>query len=335
LISDPIRSADLRLLVMIDRSETIAFLNNIKINTIAAILISIVSIVFFFFFVSRKLANPYKRALQLNMELEEKIAERTRELALRNEEMMDSIGYAKRIQESLLPNPESLDKLFREHFVIWTPKDQVGGDFFWVKRSSDGGMWAAVGDCTGHGVPGAFMTMLSVSMLDRILEQYPDATPAFVLERLNRMIKSTLHQEDADGLSDDGLDLGILFVQQEQMRFAGAKSHLFVRSADETHVYTGDRKSIGYRRTPSDYRFTESVIPRSEGDVFYMASDGFFDQSGGEKGFSFGKRRFLELLDRIGGLPLREQRDAVVSETKAYRGKESIRDDVTLLAFRC
>ncbi|MED4608928.1 SpoIIE family protein phosphatase [Paenibacillus validus] len=336
LISYPLTSTNMQLLFQIERQETVSFLSRIKLNTVAVSLISFVLILFLFYYVSHRLANPYERALQMNQQLERKVKERTQELAERNEKMMDSIDYAKRIQESLLLRPQEWTTATKEHVLIYKPRDGVGGDFHWVKPLP-GGTLIAIGDCTGHGVPGALMTMLAISLLDRVAEEGYAEEPARVLGELNRLIKKTLNQTEPNGLTDDGLDIGICYLSEDRtlLRFAGAKCSLYLRDDRQgTRVLEGGRKSIGYRRTPMEYPFVSHELRLQPGTSCYMATDGFFDQSGGEKGYAFGKRRFTELLDRYGHSPLREQADLFWHEFQTYMGDEAQRDDITLLAFQ-
>lgn len=334
LISYPLRSTDLRLLVLIERSETVAFLGTIKNNTVLAVVISVVCVVVMFYFISNRLANPYRRALELNRELEQAVSDRTRELAIRNEEMMDGISYAKRIQETLQPREDQLNGLLKEWAVIWKPKDMVGGDFYWIRPYRDGCL-VGVGDCTGHGVPGAFMTMLSVSMLDRIIEQSRELTPGEIIGSLNAMLKTTLRQEERGGRTDDGLDLGLCHIGADgSVSFAGAGCSLFVRTEDGVSVLEGDKRSAGYTRTPMDFVFHTQTPPPEAGAVYHLATDGVFDQNGGAKGNSYGKSRFLEWLESNGLGPLSEQRDRLQQELDGFRGIAPQRDDMTWLAFR-
>lgn len=331
LIRQPLRSTELLLIVEVERRETIGFLQSIRWNTMLAVLMMILSIVFFFFYVSRKIANPYKRALEMNRRLETEVDLRTKELSERNQELLDSLNYARLLQQSVLP--KELDEVLRDPFVIWRPRDVVSGDFYWARQQ---GEWTfvAVGDCTGHGVPGAFMTMLALSSLNRIVETDHGNSPAGILEELHRLLKSTLHQGDEDGMTDDGLSIGLCVIGPSgDTVFAGASCLLYRLDADSLQSWKGDRYGIGYRRTPSDYSYTNHHLPSGDARI-YLMSDGFIDQNGGERDYSFGRKRYVELLQSIHHLTPEEQCGKMIQSLESYMHGERQRDDITVLSFR-
>ncbi|WP_104373121.1 SpoIIE family protein phosphatase [Desulfocucumis palustris] len=334
LISYPVKSAGWVLVLQIPRNDTVSFLETIKLNTLSATLIALISITFFFYFVSRYLANPYKRTLQMNQELESKVAERTRELHEKNQKLIDSIEYAVRIQEAVLPSKDKLSGLFKEHFILWKPKDLVGGDFYWVKRFKKDCL-VVVGDCTGHGVPGALMTMLSISILNQIVDGHNKENPALLLKKLNNIIKQTLGQQNRQALTDDGLDIGICYFNgKNTITFAGAKCSLYTRKNDELKIVKGNRKSIGYVKTDANYAYTNNLIDIEENDVLYMTTDGYIDQGGGSNTYSFGKKRFIEVINGCYQKPLALQFDIFIDKLNKYMGDEIQRDDITVMAFK-
>ncbi|MCL6638294.1 MAG: SpoIIE family protein phosphatase [Firmicutes bacterium] len=334
LISYPVKSAGWTLVLQIPRNNTVSFLNTIKLNTLSATLIALISITFFFYFVSRNLADPYKKALQQNQVLENMVLERTRELHEKNQKLLDSIDYAKRIQEAILPSRDTLAGLFKDYFLLWQPRDLVGGDFYWVKKFG-GDFLVAVGDCTGHGVPGALMTTVAISILNQIVDGRNKEDPALILKRLNKIIKQTLKQQSRDALTDDGLDIGLCYFDAKNtLTFAGAKCSLFIRNKDGLRVVKGDRKSIGYVRTAGDYSFTNTFIDVAGNDLFYLTTDGCIDQNGGPKNYSFGIRRFVAIIDSGHEKPLPEQGEIFSRELLRYMGDESQRDDITVLGFK-
>ncbi|HJV44577.1 MAG TPA: SpoIIE family protein phosphatase [Bacillota bacterium] len=334
LISYPIQSADWKLVVEVPRQDTVSFLNTIKFNTLIATLLLILFSVFLFYYISKYLANPYKRALEVNQELEKKVWERTEELHHKNQTLLDSIDYAKRIQESTMPSKSKLDDLFQDYFLLWKPRDVVGGDFFWVKSFGEDYL-VAIGDCTGHGVPGACMTMMVLSILNHVVTETNKENPASILKEINKMVKEILHQEHAEALTDDGLDLGLCYIHKENriLRFAGAKTDLYIKTEEQLEVIKGNRKSLGYRRTRFDYDFTNTDCGIVEGQTFVMTTDGFLDQNGGEKNFSFGRKRWEDLIRQMKGSSLSDQMDYFTTQLEAYMGKEPQRDDILVIAF--
>lgn len=334
LISYPIASTDWKLIFQIPREETVSFLQTIKYNSFFAMAVYLLSIIFIFYYVSRKIANPYKLALKVNQQLEEKVAERTRELMEKNDKLSDSIDYAKRIQENLFPREELFKNIFDEHFLVWLPRDKVGGDFYWLKETKDGYLFA-IGDCTGHGVPGALMTMLTISNLNYIVEQESEKEPSRILQQLNKSIKKTLKQETKSGLTDDGLDIGLIYFRHNHsLSFAGAKCSLYIKNEKELKIIKGDRKSVGYRRTDSNYEFQDTLIHLNKDDVLYMTTDGYVDQNGENDQRSFGRSNFLELIEKHYNKPIGEQKEIFLSAINSYMGNESQRDDITLFACK-
>jgi len=213
------------------------------------------------------------------------------------------------------------------------------------------GIAIAVIDCTGHGVPGAFMTMIASSGLRRIIRDEGCHDPAEILKRLNFIVKTTLRQDTADSPSDDGLDAAICFITGQkteavctdifpgashpasQLIFAGARLPLFYILNGELKVIKGDRQSVGYKRSDINYEFANHVIPIKKGTAFYMATDGFADQLGGERYRRFGSRRFKNLLKKNARFPLKKQRDMLIQAFEEYKGKNERQDDVTVVGF--
>jgi len=265
-----------------------------------------------------------------------------------NEKIMASIRYAKVIQTSLLPNLDGSNIYLPDSFVIWMPKDVVGGDIFFKDYFPDSGSCNdfifAVIDCTGHGVPGAFMTMIASSGLRRIIKDEGCRDPAQILKQLNFVVKTSLQQDKDDTLSDDGLDAAICFISgfspdeeacsdDFRLTFAGAKLPLYYFHNDEVVVIKGDRHSIGYKRSDLNFDYTNHTVNVEKGMSFYLASDGFVDQLGGEKRRRFGTRRFRKLLRENGRKPFDEQRSVLLQAFNEYKGEYERQDDVTVLAF--
>lgn len=333
LISRPIESAELDIVFAIPRSESVPFLQTIRTNTLLAILVSLLLIVAFYFYVSRKLADPYKRALRHNEELELKVAQRTRELSLKHEQMTDGIAYAKRIQDSVLHSDDVLREAFPAFFAIRKPRDLVGGDFCWAKQVP-GGTLVAVADCTGHGVPGAFMTLLAQALLNRIAEHECQGDPARLLALLNRHLKRALRQEALQGDIDDGLDIGLLYITDRHVLYAGARCPLLVVRGREAEWIEGDRKSVGYRRTPIDYEYANVQLALTDDLALFLSTDGWYDQNGGDHDYSFGKSRFAAIVAGQAENGLESCKAELLQELREYAGSKEQRDDITVLALQ-
>lgn len=334
LIYQPIKSTNWKLIFQIPRKESISIIDSIRINTVTASFISILLIVFIFYLISSKIANPYKRALVLSRELEKMVDERTSELNEKNLKIMDSIEYAKMIQQSILPQEKDLKSIFKDYFIIWKPKDVVGGDFYWVKKFDNGSFILAVGDCTGHGVPGALMTMTVNSILNHMVDYKNLDSPSYILSALNLLVKKTL-QNRSDKFADDGLDIGIVSVLGDgRLVFAGARISLYIAGKNGLTVIKGENKSIGYKRTCDNLEFTDRYVDISDNNVIYLTTDGYPDQNGGDKNYSMGKRAFEKIIDAIYMLPLTKQKDIFEEELKKYMGCEVQRDDITVIGFK-
>lgn len=258
-----------------------------------------------------------------------------RELQTANRHISDGIRYASRIQTALLPDARALDGIVAEITVGWRPFDIVGGDYYWTGRFGDVAV-IAVMDCTGHGVPGAFMTAVVSSILARILHHHGHDDPALILSLLNGLVKSALRQDRGDAPADDGLDAAICILDRGRGRisFAGANLPLTIWSGGALSVIKGDRRSLGYRDSPLDVPFTRNDLPLDPAATYYLYTDGVPDQMGGTSRVLFGRRRLQEVLARHAGLPLDRQREALFAELEAWRGEQPRRDDLTFIAFR-
>lgn len=247
-----------------------------------------------------------------------------------------SIDYATRIQRSVLPAPHVLSETFREHFVIWEPRDRVGGDIYW-RREWGGGHLLLVADCTGHGVPGAFMTLIATAALDRALEEAPTGDPGALIARMHEFVQRFLGQQDVETTTtDDGLELGACFVTADrgELRYAGARFSLFCVADGEFEEIRGERTAIGYKGIAPDLCFATRVVADPERRTFYLTTDGLIDQIGGPRRRSFGKRRLRDVLLPVQNRPMERQRDAILAALAEYQGDEARRDDVSVVGFR-
>lgn len=267
-------------------------------------------------------------------DLEEKVDLRTKELASINKEVQDSIEYAATIQKSFLKNPSLIKNNFSESFVIWEPRDKVGGDLYIYEESNEGIIFGVI-DCTGHSVPGGFMTMLAGSMIKKLSNEYFN-NPAKLLSELNIAIKTQLNQDTENSLSDDGLDMGLCFINKENnmLRFAGAKLDLVYFKDNVEHIIKSNKQSIGYKRSRSDYEYTNHDIHVNSLESFYLYSDGITDQTGGEKNFPFGNKKFIKFLSNIQDQNMKEQQNSIITNLKNYQNTNTRRDDITIIGFK-
>jgi serine phosphatase RsbU (regulator of sigma subunit) len=272
--------------------------------------------------------------------LEEKVRERTRIIEEKNESITDSINYARRIQLAILPEAEQLSQLFPQHFIYYQPKDIVCGDFYWWTEVQDYFFVAAV-DCTGHGVPGAFMSVLGYSFLNQLVREHRFLEPDAILNQLHRRVFTALkqgqHIKDQPELHD-GMDLILCRFDRRrgEVQFAGANRPLWVLRQGKVSEYKTDRQPIGgslHGDSPEDRHFTSQTLALQTGDRFYLFSDGLTDQFGGEDHRKFGSRRFQEILEELAHVPLPEHAARIEREHLTWRGSTSQTDDILCLGL--
>ena len=195
-------------------------------------------------------------------------------------------------------------------------------------------------DCTGHGVPGAFVTMLVKAVERQIVNDImlsdEQVSPAKVLNIFNKSIKNLLRQGDDDTISNVGFDGGILYInyQENLLRYAGAETALFIVQDEKISRLKGDRSSIGYKSSDINYQFHDHTILIKNDMRLYLTTDGYLDQNGGEKGFRFGRKRFMKLIEENHKKSFVDQRQLLLDEVQKYRGNETKNDDVTVLGFK-
>lgn len=257
--------------------------------------------------------------------------------------LMESIEYASVIQQSIMkPSRLALEAHYPDnHWLVWEPRDVVGGDLFQFIPTEDGFL-AVLFDCTGHGVPGAFMTLIAESALEQAIAQHGDRNPAALLSSINQHIKRVLNQHEASSAlkenSDDGLDGIVVRFDREQklLTFASAHNTLLILDREgDTPIrnLAGDRKGVGYSNTAVDTVWQNQTIPVNTPARLFLLSDGVIDQIGGTKRIAFGKRRLNEFLSGLRHAPMHEQAEAFQQFFARYQGAESRRDDLTLLAL--
>ncbi|MBF0614369.1 MAG: transporter substrate-binding domain-containing protein [Magnetococcales bacterium] len=247
-----------------------------------------------------------------------------------------SITYASRIQRSILTPSEVLHSALPDHFVLWEPRDMVGGDMYWY-RPWITGILLILGDCTGHGVPGAFITLIANGALDQALLETPPGDTATLLQRMHQLIQLALGQHRPEGASNDGLELGVCYLDPESpdMVFSGARFSLFVVDDSEVREIKGNKTGIGYRGVDWNVTFANHTVELRPEWRYYMTSDGLIDQIGGQPRRGFGRQRFMQLLSALRPVvPMTEQGVKIREALAEFQGEEKRRDDVSVVGFR-
>jgi serine phosphatase RsbU (regulator of sigma subunit) len=247
-----------------------------------------------------------------------------------NKSITDSLNYAKLIQQAMLPDKNILRQYFKSSFIIYKPKDIVSGDFYWFHEKGDS-LTVAVADCTGHGVPGALMSMIGSAVLNEIVNDCD--RPSMILNRLNVGVRKALKQESADK-SCDGMDIAVCTVNRKssEIQFAGANRHLvYFRNGREMELLKGNKFGIGGLYSESTIEYTNHVIRYAEGDVFYMFTDGYADQFGGARGKRMMTRNFFNILARSLSFGLIEQELVLRHWLEKWQRNLEQTDDILVL----
>ncbi len=257
------------------------------------------------------------------------------ELEVRQIEVTDSIRYAKRIQTGIMPKVKQIQRDFHDSFVLFLPKDIVSGDFYWYHRIEDKYFIAAV-DCTGHGVPGAFMSIIGTYLLNSIIIYNGVTDAAEILKQLNRKIKIAL-KADSRSQTSDGMDISIAIVDKNEktVEFASALRPIYLFNNGNFIEIKGDKIPITSSISGTSITsFTNHNYPFNEGDMFYLFSDGIIDQFGGKTGKKFLTKRFKQLLFEINPLVMREQKDIIKKAFDDWRGENEQVDDILVMGVR-
>jgi serine phosphatase RsbU (regulator of sigma subunit)/tetratricopeptide (TPR) repeat protein len=278
-------------------------------------------------------------------EQNEKILEANEEFKVLNEaiskqniEIIDSINYAQRIQSALLPPETYLTELLNENFILYKPRDIVSGDFYWIKQVNQYIILTAA-DCTGHGVPGAFMSLLGISYLNEIVQRREITKANQVLNELRYQIKHSLRQHGQPDESRDGIEMALCVIDRKSsiMQFSGAYNPLFLirdkQGSPELMEIKADRMPIGYF-PGKDKSFTNHIIQLEVGDTFYIFSDGFIDQKGGNDNKKFMIRNFRNLLLKIHEQPLFDQKHILDKTITDWMGTNDQMDDILVIGVR-
>ncbi len=281
----------------------------------------------------------YRQKQEANKLLEQKnlaIESQKNQIEQKNIAITSSINYAKRIQEAVLPTLEDVKEVFPDSFVMNAPKDIVSGDFYWLHKSKySGNCIFAVADCTGHGVPGAFMSLVSFTLLNQIVIEKQIEEPAQILDLLREGIIEALHQKGNRSEAKDGLDIALCVFNPKasSITYAGARNPLYHVSKEELLELKADAKGIGFEKGEKK-PFKSQTIKVHKNDMIYLFSDGFVDQRGGSKNKKYYYGPFRKLLMQNAGLPTHEQHSLLKQEFEAWKGTNYQIDDVCIMGIR-
>ena len=257
------------------------------------------------------------------------------QIARQNEIITDSIEYAKRIQTALFPQEKFLSKVLPEHFIYMKPKNIVSGDFYWVSEKGNK-LVIVVSDCTGHGVPGAFMSMLGIAFLNEIVNKSKVLKANKILDQLRGNIIESLHQEYGTRGSKDGMDMALCILDKQslKMQYAGAYNSIFIVRNEEIKELKADKMPIGIHAIKVEKSFTNNEFDLKKEDMLYLFSDGYIDQFGGEEGLKFKQKAFKELLATICNKSMKEQKENISKTMKKWQGEHSQLDDMMIMGIR-
>lgn len=251
----------------------------------------------------------------------------------KSKEILDSITYSKRIQKAILPSDRIVKELLKDSFILYLPKDIVAGDFYWLEHL-DQKIYIAVCDCTGHGVPGAMVSVVCNNALNRALNEFGKRLPGELFDKTRDLVLESFSKSDDD--VKDGMDasLAVLDMANRKLKWSGANNPLWIYRKAENSIeeIKADKQPIGkgYETKP----FTTNEINLNEGDIFYLFTDGFADQFGGKKSKKLTKAKFRDFMLSIAGASLEEQRTALLDFHNAFRGTDEQVDDICVIGVR-
>jgi serine phosphatase RsbU (regulator of sigma subunit) len=258
------------------------------------------------------------------------------ELTEKNNDITDSIKYAKRIQEAIFPSSDHFTKLLPDSFVYFKPKDIVSGDFYWVEKGIDGSVFVAVVDCTGHGVPGAFMSIVGFNLLNNAIHEHKCNTPADILNQMNKDLNETLKQTEEESTIKDGMEISVCKWNRatNEFIFSGANTIIYHIANNELKTIKGDKHPIGSFYGEKLKPFTNITLTVSQNDCIYLFSDGYADQFGGEKGKKFKYKQLEELLFTHSNKTMTSQRAVLSNAFDLWKNNLQQVDDVCVIGIR-
>lgn len=285
--------------------------------------------------INKKITQQHDKVLQLNQNLSNSlkiIKNQKEDINEAHKRLQDSINYARTIQQSILTISPQTKKSLPEHFILFMPRDVVSGDFYYFYESGKK-LYATAVDCTGHGVPGAFMSMIGYNLLQEAIETEKYNDPKQILNFLNERVNSALKQSDTHNF--DGMDISLVILDRSnnRLKFAGAKNSLLVVNNGCLKIIKGDRSAIG-GFTPSNHQFSQTEIELQENTTLYLMTDGFQDQFGGPDNKKFRSKRLYSMLKHMADGRMAEQHLTLSATFKAWREHQEQTDDILIIGLR-
>lgn len=275
------------------------------------------------------------RGLRQKQKANETISEQKKMVEEKNQEITDSIHYAKNIQGAMLPTAELINGMFREHFVFFRPRDIVSGDFYWLGQRNNR-KYFAVADCTGHGVPGGFMSMLGITLLHEILDEKNITSPDKMLNELRTLVIQSLNKDRKAGdvFTRDGMDIALCCVipEENKLLFSGANNGIYILRGSELHELEPDKQPIGVHEHERTFTLKEFTI--QQGDVIVAFSDGYPDQFGGPRGKKMMYRKFREIITASAAQPVNSREAYLAAEFDKWKGSLAQIDDVCVMGIK-
>jgi phosphoserine phosphatase RsbU/P len=281
---------------------------------------------------NKQLIEDLKEA---NQNLEQKVIERTQKIESQNKEITCSIQYASKIQNALLPPDDELGKAFQSYFILSKPKDIVSGDYYWLASKDDKSI-IAVADCTGHGVPGAFMSLLGVSFLNEIINKTVIVRANEILNQLRGQLIKSLRLTGKNDETRDGMEIALCVIdfRKKKIQFSGAFRPLYLFRNGELHEVSGDNMPIGLYEEEEENSFNSKEILFERNDTIYLFTDGYADQLGGDKRKTFKSQNFKRLLYEINQDPLEKQKERLEKNLEKWRGDIDQVDDILIVGIK-
>ena len=257
------------------------------------------------------------------------------QIAEQRREIMDSIHYAQRIQNAIMPGQTLMNEILSEYFVFFRPRNVVSGDYYWVTRLGNKTL-AVAADCTGHGVPGSLMSMLGISLLNEMVLKREIETASEILNELRTNIKFILSQTGAAGEQHDGMDMALCIIdyQAMELQYAGAYNPLYLIRSGVLMEYKADKMPVGIFLPDKEKDFTNQIIPLQHNDMLYIFSDGYIDQFGEENNEKFKSKPFKRLLTELSVLPVERQKKILIETHDKWKGNGNQLDDILVFGIR-